>query len=139
MKLVAYFSATGTTKRAAIDYARSLGANVWEIQPAVSYTSMDLNWNDPHSRTSLEAKDTSSRPEILGTCPLSGVDELYLAFPVWWYMAPRIIQTFLEKNDLSNISIHLLATSGGSTIEGSLAKLRKLYPHSSFVDGRMLS
>ena len=96
-KIVAYFSATGTTKRAAIDLAKALDADLYEIEPKVKYTSADLNWMDKKSRSSLEMKDKSSRPELANhNAHIEDYDEIYIGYPVWWYTAPTIINTFLE-------------------------------------------
>ena len=114
-RLVAYFSASGTTKRVAEDLARVAGADLYEIEPEVPYTSADLNWMDKQARSTLEMNDHGLRPAIKDTDAKAGdYDVIYLGFPVWWYIAPTIINTFLEKYDLSGKTIILFATSGGS-------------------------
>ena len=121
--LVAYFSATGTTARAAERLAKAIGADLHEIRPKVPYTKKDLDWTDPRSRSTLEMKDKSSRPEIEGrVANMDQYDTNYVGFPIWWYVAPTIINTFLESYDLSGKTVIPFATSGGSgmgkTLEG---------------------
>ena len=121
--LVAYFSATDTTARAAERLAKAIGADLHEIRPKVPYTKKDLDWTDPRSRSTLEMKDKSSRPEIEGRVEnMAQYDTVYVGFPIWWYVAPTIINTFLESYDLSGKTVIPFATSGGSgmgkTLEG---------------------
>jgi len=121
--LVAYFSATGTTAKAAALLAGVLNADIHEIKPKVPYTKEDLNWMDAKSRSSLEMNDKSSRPEIVGSeVRTADYDVIFLGFPIWWYVAPTIINSFLEKHNFSGKKIVLFATSGGSgfgkTVEG---------------------
>ncbi len=121
-KLVAYFSASGTTKKVANDLADVLVADKFEIVPAKAYTSADLNWMDKKSRSSVEMDDPSSRPEVKSR--LENMDEydvVFLGFPIWWYTAPRIINTFLEAYDFAGKTIVLFATSGSSGL-GNTAK-----------------
>ena len=114
-KLVAYFSASGVTARVAKDLAKVAGADLYEIEPAVPYTSADLNWMDKNARSTIEMKDKSSRPEIKDTdAKVADYNVIYVGFPIWWYVAPTIINTFLEKYDFSGKKIVLFATSGGS-------------------------
>ena len=114
-KLVAYFSASGVTKRVAEDLARVAGADLYEIEPEVPYTPADLNWMDKQARSTIEMQDHSSRPAIKDTDAHAGdYDVIYVGFPVWWYIAPTIINTFLERYDFSGKTIVLFATSGGS-------------------------
>ena len=114
-KLVAYFSASGTTARVAADLAKAAGADLYEIEPKQPYTSADLNWMDKTARSTVEMKDKSSRPEIKDTdARIAEYDVIYVGFPIWWYVAPTIINTFLEKYDFSGKTIILFATSGGS-------------------------
>lgn len=113
--LVAYFSATGRTAKAAKKLAAEMDADIYEIKPAVPYEKSDLNWMNPKSRTTLEMKDASSRPELADTdLDVSRYDTVYLGFPIWWYVAPHIINTFLEAYDFSGKTIKLFATSGSS-------------------------
>lgn len=121
--LVAYFSATGTTAKAAALLAGVLNADIHEIKPQVPYTKEDLNWMDAKSRSSLEMNDKSSRPGIVGSdVKPEEYDVIFLGFPIWWYVAPTIINSFLEKHNFSGKKIVLFATSGGSgfgkTVEG---------------------
>ena len=122
-KLVAYFSAGGTTKKAAEQLAEAAGADLYEIEPEVPYKKADLNWMDKNARSTVEMNDKSFRPAIKDTDAKAGdYDVIYLGFPIWWYVAPTIINTFLEKYDLSGKKIILFATSGGSgfgsTVDG---------------------
>lgn len=138
--LVAYFSATGTTAKAAKALANAVGGELYEIKPAVPYTSTDLNWMDKSSRSSVEMKDTHSRPALADTnAPVAGHDVIFLSFPVWWYVAPTILNTFLETYDFSGKTIVLFATSGGSGLGKSAAGLRSSAPGAKIVDGRMLN
>ena len=115
--LVAYFSATGTTKRVAENLAAAVNADIYEIKPLTPYTSADLNWHDSNSRSSVEMKDKNSRPEIAeDNFSVKDYDIVYLGFPIWWGTAPRVVNTFLEKQDFSNKKIILFATSGSSGI-----------------------
>ena len=108
--LVAYFSATGTTAKAAKALANAVGGELYEIKPAVPYTSADLNWTDKSSRSSEEMKDDHSRPALADTnAPVAGHDVIFLGFPVWWYVAPTILNTFLEAYDFTGKTIVLFA------------------------------
>ena len=138
--LVAYFSATGTTAKAAKTLANAVGGELYEIKPAVPYTSADLNWRDQNSRSSVEMKNPSSRPALADTdAPVAGYDVIFLGFPVWWYVAPTILNTFLEAYDFTGKTIVLFATSGGSGLGKSAAGLRVSAPGAKIVDGRMLN
>ena len=138
--LIAYFSATGTTAKAAKALANAVGGTLYEIRPAVAYTSADLNWMDKHSRSSVEMKDPGSRPALKDTgAPVAGHDVIFLGFPVWWYVAPTILNTFLEAYDFTGKTIVLFATSGGSGLGKSAAGLRPSAPGARIVDGRMLN
>lgn len=138
--LVAYFSASGVTARKAEKLAKDLGADLHEIKPAVSYTTADLNWMDKNARSTVESKDPASRPELAEkSFDASGYAEVYIGFPIWWYTAPRIVNSFLESGDFSGKNIHLFATSGGSNIQKALEDLRKDYPSLNFVDGKMVN
>ena len=113
--LVAYFSATGTTKKVAQNLAKALNADIYEIKPAVAYTDADLNWHNSNSRSSVEMNDKSSRPEMVAdNFSVKEYDTVFLGFPIWWGTAPHIVETFLEKQDFSNKTIILFATSGSS-------------------------
>ena len=138
--LVAYFSATGTTAKAAKALANAVGGALYEIKPAIPYTGADLNWMDKGSRSSVEMRDTSSRPALADTdAPVAGHDVIFLGFPVWWYVAPTILNTFLEAYDFTGKTIVLFATSGGSGLGQSAARLRPSAPGAKIVDGRMLN
>ena len=113
--LVAYFSASGVTKGVAEKRAEKIDADTYEIKPIKPYTDADLNWMDKNSRSTLEMKDKSSRPEIItGDIDVSKYDRILLGYPVWWYTAPTIVNTFLEAYDFSGKEIIIWATSGGS-------------------------
>ena len=116
-KLVAYFSASGTTAKVAKTLAEAAGADLYEIKPQVPYTKSDLNWMDKTARSTIEMNDKSSRPAIVtGDVDVSGYDTILLGFPIWWYIAPTIINTFLEAYDFSGKTIVLFATSGGTAL-----------------------
>lgn len=124
--LIAYFSASGTTADAAEKIAEVTGYDIVEIRPKVPYTEQDLNWQDQNSRSSLEMKDKSSRPEIEEIdIDLSKYDTVLLGLPIWWYTAPTIVNTFLEKYDISDKKIILFATSGSSDFENTVSDLKK--------------
>ena len=138
--LVAYFSATGTTAKAAKVLAKAAGSDLYEIKPAIHYTSADLNWMDKGSRSSVEMNDKQSRPALADTdAPIAGHDVIFLGFPIWWYVAPTIINTFLESYDFTGKTIVLFATSGGSGLGKSAAGLRPSAPGARIVDGRLLN
>ena len=138
--LVAYFSASGTTAKAAKVLAKAAGADLYEIKPAVPYTRADLNWMDKGSRSSVEMNDKHSRPALADTdAPIAGHDVIFLGFPIWWYVAPTIINTFLESYDFTGKTIVLFATSGGSGLGRSAAGLRGSAPGAKILDGRLLN
>ena len=126
-KLVAFFSASGVTAALAQRLSRAAGADLFEIKPAVPYTSADLDWTNASSRSSVEMKNPTSRPEIAEKLPsMADYDVVFLGFPIWWYVAPTIINTFLESYDFSGKTIALFATSGGSPMGRTLEILRPL-------------
>ena len=138
--LVAYFSAGGVTAWAAKDLAEAIGADLYEIRPAVPYTPADLNWNDPKSRSSLERKDKSFRPELADhDAPVDGYKTIYLGFPIWWYTAPTIINTFLEAYDFAGKTIVPFATSGGSGLGGTAFDLSPSCPGAVMKTGKLLN
>ena len=138
--LVAYFSATGTTKAAAQQLAKEKNADLFEIAPEVAYTAADLDWRDKQSRSTIEMKDRSSRPAIKGTCAnIADYDTVWIGFPVWWYTAPTIINTFIEAHDLTGKVLNVFATSGGSGVEGSAKDLRKAYPQYQWGESRLMN
>ena len=123
-KLVAYFSASGVTAGVAEKLAEVIGADLHEIKPAVPYTKADLDWMNKQSRSSVEMSDLSSRPEISDKVDNMGeYDVIFVGFPIWWYVAPTIINTFLESYDLTGKTIILFATSGGSGFGKTAEKL----------------
>ena len=123
--LVAYFSASGVTARAAEEIAGALGADLFEIRPSVPYTAADLNWMDKKSRSTLEMNDPSSRPPMAQPAPaLAQYDTVLVGFPVWWGVEPRIVDTFLESGDFSSKTMIAFATSGGSGIRNAEKSLQ---------------
>lgn len=138
--LVAYFSATGVTKQAAERLAKATGADLFEIRPAVPYSRADLNWMDQKSRSTLEMNDAACRPEIADApLDLSSYDTVFVGFPIWWYTAPRIVETFLERYDFSGKTMVPFATSGGSGMGKTVAALKSCCPNAKWVDGRVLN
>ena len=139
-KLVAYFSATGKTAKAAEKLASAIGADVYEIKPEVKYTKADLNWMNKKSRSSVEMNDKSIRPAIItGDLDVSGYDTIYLGFPIWWYVAPTVINTFLEAYDFTDKRIVLFATSGSSGFGNTAAELQPSAPGAEIVKTKVLS
>jgi len=138
-KLVAYFSASGTTKKTAELLAEAAGADLYEITPKVAYTKADLNWMDKKSRSSVEMNDKKSRPEIEDKdANIAEYDEIILGFPIWWYVAPTIVNTFLEKFDFSGKKVVLFATSGGSGFGNTVKELQPSAPNTEIVEGKIL-
>lgn len=137
-KLVAYFSCSGTTRRKAEQLAERVGADLFEIRASEPYTSADVRWWNPWSRCVKEHKDETCRPEIEVLPNLSGVDEIWIGYPIWWYTHPHIIDTFFEQANLEGKTVHLFATSGGSGIEDSVSQLREAFPDIHIVDGKRL-
>lgn len=139
-KLVAYFSASGTTKKVAEMIADAGGYALCEITPKVAYTKEDLNWMDKKSRSSVEMNDKKFRPEIeAADIDMSEYDEIILGFPIWWYVAPTIVNTFLEKYDFSGKKIVLFATSGGSGFGNTVKELQPSAPDAEIVEGKLLN
>lgn len=140
-KLVAYFSASGVTKNVAEKLAEAAHADIYEIYPEKPYTNADLNWMDNDSRSSREMKDKSFRPPLKDyDADVSGYDIVFLGFPIWWYVAPTIINTFLEAYDFSGKIIVLFATSGGSGFGKTVTELAKSVPPSVTIkEGRLLN
>ena len=139
-KLVAYFSASGTTKKTAQLIAKATGADLYEITPKVAYTEADLNWMDKKSRSSVEMNDKKFRPEVEDKdAHIAEYDEIILGFPIWWYVAPTIVNTFLEKYDFSGKKIVLFATSGGSGFGNTVKELQPSAPNAEFVEGKILN
>ena len=139
--LVAYFSATGTTKKVAQNLARVANADIYEINPLVSYTSADLNWRDQNSRTSVEMHDENARPAIVtDNFSVKDYDTIYLGFPIWWGTAPRVVKTFLESQDFSNKKLIIFATSGSSGLGKTDEDLKpSISPSATIIKGRILN
>ena len=139
-KLVAYFSASGRTKKAAERLAKAAGADLFEIKPVVPYSSADLNWTDKGSRSSVEMNDPASRPGIAeGLSNMDSYDTVFIGFPIWWYVAPTIINTFLESYDLTGKTIIPFATSGGSGMGKTNEKLEPSCPGAVLKEGKVFS
>ena len=140
-KLVAYFSASGTTKKIAEMIAEAANADLHEIAPKVLYTKDDLNWMNKKSRSSIEMSDKSIRPEIADSnLDMESYDEIILGFPIWWYVAPTIINTFLESYDFAGKKIALFATSGGSGFGKTVSRLEGSVDKSAeFVSEKLLN
>ena len=139
-KLVAFFSASGNTKKIAQIIAEEGNCDLREITPKVAYTKADLNWMDKKSRSSVEMNDKKFRPEIVNEdIDISGYDEIILGFPIWWYVAPTIINTFLEAHDFSGKKIVLFATSGGSGFGNTVRELEGSAPGAEIVEGKLLN
>lgn len=139
-KLVAYFSASGVTARVAKNLAAAAGADLYEIKPAIPYTKADLNWMDKQSRSSVEMRDHGSRPALADTnANISDYDTVFIGFPIWWYIAPTIINTFLEAYDFSGKKIVLFATSGGSGFGKAVASLQPSAPDAQIVAGEIFN
>lgn len=123
--LVAFFSASGSTRKLANTLAEVLGADTYEIKPATPYTGKDLNWNNSQSRSSVEMANPATRPVLADkTAPVAEHDTIFIGFPIWWYVAPHIINSFLESYDFSGKTIVLFATSGGSGFGDTLNQLK---------------
>lgn len=138
--LVAYFSASGVTASAAKTLAKAIDADLYEIMPKVPYTQADLNWMDKKSRSSVEMNDPKSRPAIEGTVScMESYDTIFVGFPIWWYVAPTIINTFLENYDLSGKTIIPFATSGGSGMGKTNEKLLPSCQGATLMQGKMLN
>ncbi len=138
-KLVTYFSASGVTKAVAEKLAQAVSADIYEIAPKVLYTAADLDWRDKTSRSTVEMNDLSYRPEMAeGDVDISAYDTVYVGFPIWWYIAPTIINTFLEKHDWNGKKIVLFATSGGSGWGKTVEKLENSCKGAQIVEGKIV-
>jgi len=138
--LVAYFSASGTTKGIAQQLAKVAGADLHEIKPAKAYTRADLDWHNKQSRSSVEMADKSSRPAITDKLTnMSDYQTVYVGFPIWWYTAPTIVNTFFESYDFKGKTVYLFATSGGSTIDKAVSDLQAAYPEINIKSSRLLN
>lgn len=140
-KLVAYFSASGVTAKVADILADAVGADIYEIRPEVPYTKADLNWMDKKSRSTIEMNDRTSRPAIADkNAKVEQYDTVFLGFPIWWYRAPSIINTFLESYNFAGKNIILFATSGGSKFGKTVDELKVSVPATcEIIEGKMLN
>ena len=138
--LVVYFSATGTTKAAAQQIAKEQKAVLWEIEPAEKYTAADLDWRNKQSRSSIEMANPEARPAIKQCTDIQPYDTIYVGYPVWWGICPRIINSWLDNNlvQLESKTLVPFATSGSSGIEQSVEYLRKTYPSLKWLDGKLI-
>lgn len=139
-KLVAYFSASGVTAKIAKDLASAAEADLYEIKPVVPYKKEDLDWTDKNSRSSVEMRDKSHRPliEVIGVNTVD-YDVIFLGFPIWWYIAPTIVNTFLEAFDFSGKKIVLFATSGSSGFGKAVEYLKPSAPDAEIIEGEILN
>lgn len=138
--LVAYFSASGTTARVAETLASAASADLFEIAPANPYTAADLDWTDRSSRSTKEMNDEASRPAMKVDAPsLDGYDTIFVGFPIWWYVEPRIIDTFLESTDFAGKTIVPFATSGGSGLGKAPERMASLTPDATVLPGKLLN
>ena len=134
--LVSFFSASGVTKRVAEKVATAINGDLFEIEPVSKYTDEDLDWTNKQSRSSIEMNE-NIQPEILNKVSnLNAYDTICLAFPIWWYKEPTIIDKFLEENDMSGKEIYLFCTSGGSPVDKAVENLKASYPNLSFQTGK---
>ena len=137
-KLVAYFSASGVTAKLAEALSEAIGADLYAIEPEVPYTKADLNWMNKNSRSSVEMNDPASRPAIAGKRDnMDEYDTIFVGFPIWWYVAPTIINTFLESYDFAGKTIIPFATSGGSGMGKTNEKLQPSCPGAKLVEGKV--
>lgn len=135
--LVSYFSASGVTKSVAEKISKIVSGDLFEIEPSKKYTTEDLDWTNKNSRSSIEMSDKSSRPAISKKVDnISDYDIVIIGFPVWWYTAPTIINTFIEENDLSDKKIFIFVTSGGTSSEGSFNDLKNDYKELNFISNK---
>lgn len=136
-KLICYFSASGVTKGVAVKLASAINGDLFEIEPKQKYTSEDLDWTNKQSRSSIEMNDKSSRPEISQKVEnIDKYDTVIIGFPVWWYTAPTIINTFIEENNLVGKKIYVFVTSGSTGSEGSFRELKSMYQTLEFISSR---
>lgn len=140
-KLVVYFSASGVTAKVADMLADAIGADIHEIQPKVPYTKADLNWMNKKSRSSVEMNNKTIRPEVAeSNMRIEEYDVIFLGFPIWWYVAPTIINTFLENYDFSGKKIILFATSGGSKFGKTVEELKvSVADDTEIIEGKLLN
>ena len=138
--LTAYFSASGVTAKLAQRFAKAVNSDLFEIKPVKPYTNADLNWMDSSSRSSVEMKNKSFRPEVAEKVEnMEQYDIIFVAFPIWWYVAPSIINTFVERYDFSGKTLVPFATSGGSGLGRTVAGLKKLCPAANWNEGKLVN
>ena len=137
--LIAYFSASGVTKKVAEKMAKAAGADLFEIAPEKPYTKADLNWMDESSRSTLEMKDRNCRPAMAAKPDISGYDVILVGFPVWWYREPSIVDTFMESADFTGKTVAPFCTSGGSGLGDSAENMQSLAPGAKVHDGKRFS
>ena len=139
-RLVAYFSASGVTAKVAENLADAISADIFEIQPEVPYTKADLNWMDKKSRSTIEMSNPNSRPAIAAKRDnMDEYDTIFVGFPIWWYVAPTIVNTFLEAYDFAGKKIVLFATSGGSGFGNTVKELQPSAPDAVITEGKLLN
>ena len=139
-KLVAYFSASGTTARVAKELAEAAKADLYEIRPETKYSPADLDWRDKSSRSSVEMADKKSRPKLADkNAKIADYDVIFVGFPIWWYTAPHIINTFLESYDFSGKKVVIFATSGGSGLGKTVSDLQPSAPKAQIIEGKLLN
>lgn len=139
--LIAYFSATGTTAQAAEKLSDITGGTLYAITPERPYTNADLDWHDKQSRSSVEMNDPKSRPALATGKALNTADYdvVFIGFPIWWNLAPRVINTFIESHDLKGKTVVPFATSGGSSLNNSAQQLKATYPELNWAEGKLLN
>lgn len=138
--LVVYFSATGTTAKVAEDIADIAGGDLYELVPVEAYTDDDLDWNDRQSRSSVEMNNSKIRPSLKGKMEsIRNYDIVFIGYPIWWNLAPRIVNTFIENHDLKGKQLIPFATSGGSAITNSVNTLKRTYPDLDWKEGKLLN
>ena len=135
-KIVCYFSCSGITKSVASMISNTLNTDIFEIEPSIPYTSDDLDWTNKNSRTSIEMNDKNSRPSIKSSGDISKYDTVIIGFPVWWYTAPTIINTFIESNNFDVKKVYIFVTSGSSSVDSSFNDLKIKYPNIDFISGK---
>ena len=134
--LVSYFSASGTTKKVAEKVATAVNGDLFEIEPKEKYTDEDLDWTNKQSRTSIEMNE-NIKPEIVNKVSnLGDYDKVVLAFPIWWYKEPTIIDKFLEENNMSGKDIYVFVTSGSSKVDSTYKSLQNNFPNLNFISGK---
>ena len=139
-KLVAYFSASGSTAKLANTLAAATGAALYEIKPAVPYERRDLNWMDKEARSTVEMQDPNCRPELADTAaPVAEADVVFLGFPIWWYREPSLIDSFLDSYDFSGKTVVPFFTSGGSQLGEGQSRIEKLARGAKVLSGKRFS